>query len=245
MLLFLPILSSLFMVALAGHSNIKRHNALAQRKRTDLNLVPRGGQSFSGVRATWYQTGLGGCGIWNNPSDYIVALNFPMFGNKYPGPMCFKHITIEYQGKTAQAQITDACEICPGNGGIDMSEGLFRHFADPAGGVISVNWWFSEDGPPGPPPPKHTSSKWVAPTSKWTPPEPKTTQHATPTSTSSSSHSTHHSSSSHSSSSQSSSKSSSSTAAPAVQTPVGVNNFASLYQAFLGMGSAVVAGAAN
>jgi len=246
MLLFLQFLSSFFLVALAGHSNIKRHSSLVQRKRTDLSLVPRGGGSFSNVRATWYQTGLGGCGIWNNPGDYIVALNFPMFGPIYPGPMCFKHITIEYQGKTAQAQITDACEACPGNGGIDMSEGLFRHFADPAGGVIQVNWWFSEGGPPAPPPkPKPTTSKWVAPTSKWTPPPEPTTHHtAHATTTSSSTHSTHHSStSSHQSSSPAASSSHS--AAPAVQTPAGPNNIASLYQAFLGLGNVVVAGAAN
>jgi hypothetical protein len=29
------------------------------------------------------------------------------FGGGFPGPNCFKMITIEYQGKSTQAQITD------------------------------------------------------------------------------------------------------------------------------------------
>jgi len=245
MLLCLFILSSLFLTAFAGHSNVKRHNALAQRKRGDVTLYRRG-QSFTGARATWYQTGLGGCGIWNNPDDYIVALNFPMFGYVYPGPMCFKKITIEYQGKTAEAQITDSCEICPGDGGIDMSEGLFRHFADPAGGVIAVNWWFSGDGPD--PAPKPTT-KWEAPTPKWTPPAPTPTTHHTThttyTTTSTTSTHTTQTSAAWSSSTHHSSSSASSSAAPAIATPVGANNIANLYQAFLGLGNVAAAGASN
>lgn len=237
MLLYLSILSSLFFTVFAEHSNIKRHNALAQRKRDDVSLVKRG-QDFSNVRATWYQTGLGGCGIWNNPSDYIVALNFRMFGPNYPGPQCFKKIKISYGGKTAIAQITDACEACPGNGGIDMSEGLFRYFADPAGGVISVDWSYvdGDEGGGDPAPKPKPTTKWQAPTPKWTPPAETTTHHTTHTTSTKTSHS---------SSSTHSSSSSTSTSAPAIATPGGANNIANLYQAVLGLANCAVAGASN
>lgn len=47
-----------------------------------------------GGRATFYATGLGACGEWNNDSDYIVALNSEQYGGGYPGPECFKKIQI-------------------------------------------------------------------------------------------------------------------------------------------------------
>src|SRR5947209_5246715 len=39
--------------------------------------------------------------------DEIVALNVNQYGGGYPGPECFKSITITVGGKTAQATIMD------------------------------------------------------------------------------------------------------------------------------------------
>ncbi|KAL8277542.1 hypothetical protein RQP46_010097 [Phenoliferia psychrophenolica] len=50
-------------------------------------------------------------------------------------PYCFKEITISYGGKSAQAQIVDACEAC-GYGGIDLSPSLFSFFASQSVGII-------------------------------------------------------------------------------------------------------------
>lgn len=47
-----------------------------------------------GGRATFYATGLGACGDWNNDSDFIVALNSAQYGGGYPGPECGKQIQI-------------------------------------------------------------------------------------------------------------------------------------------------------
>jgi len=237
MLLYLSVLSTLFLSVFAGHSNIKRHNALAQRKRDDVSLVKRG-QSFSGARATYYAAGLGACGITNSGSDFIVALNFKMFGNnEYLGPNCFKKITISYGGKTTVAQITDACEACPSYGGIDMSESLFKFFSPLSAGVISVDWHFNDGGDE--PPSKPTTSKWVAPTPKWTPPaEHTTTHHTTTTTTTKTSHSS-------TPTKSSTSQHSSSSAAPSPSSPAGANNIANLYQAVLGLGNCAVAGVSN
>lgn len=49
----------------------------------------------------------GACGENNVESDFIVALNAIQFGTGYPGPNCFKTITMKYNGKVATAKIMD------------------------------------------------------------------------------------------------------------------------------------------
>ncbi|KAG8933259.1 hypothetical protein FRC02_012245 [Tulasnella sp. 418] len=95
---------------------------------------------FSGT-ATYYITGLGACGIYNQPGDYIVALNSAQYGGGYPGPQCFKSIRITARGKSAVAQITDECPTC-GYGDLDFSQGLFEHFANTNEGVFQMSWEF-------------------------------------------------------------------------------------------------------
>ena len=90
-----------------------------------------------------FSLGMGACGQYNQPGDFIVALNQDQFGSGYPGPHCFETITITYGGKTAHATIMDMvscccviwlrcslliiCVKCPGCpfGGLDFSLGLF------------------------------------------------------------------------------------------------------------------------
>ncbi|KAJ7694179.1 RlpA-like double-psi beta-barrel-protein domain-containing protein-containing protein, partial [Mycena rosella] len=87
---------------------------------------------------TFFDTGLGACGTTNSPSDFIVALNSPQYGN---GEHCYEMIVITYNGKTAQAQIVDECPGCPW-AGLDFSTGLFDYFASPDKGVIYGAWVF-------------------------------------------------------------------------------------------------------
>ena len=61
-------------------------------------------------------------------SDWIVAQNSAQFGSSYPSPNCGKSITISYNGVTGVATIADECPSC-GYGDLDMSRGLFDHFA--------------------------------------------------------------------------------------------------------------------
>lgn len=92
-----------------------------------------------GGRATFYATGLGACGDWNNDSDYIVALNSAQYGSGYPGPQCGKQIEISANGKTAIATIKDECPTC-NYGDLDMSPSLFNVFSTPDAGVFQMNW---------------------------------------------------------------------------------------------------------
>lgn len=147
--------------------HVNRHRDIAKRALGNVDLHKR----FSDSRWTFYDVGLGACGKHNTPDDFIVALNTPQFGGGYPGPNCFKTITMTFNGKTTQATIMDECPGCP-FGGLDLSRGLFNFFSSPDAGVIYGTWNFnggSGDGsgdhaPPPPPPP---------------PPKPQTTTHST------------------------------------------------------------------
>ncbi|KAG5350621.1 hypothetical protein E4T56_gene3384 [Termitomyces sp. T112] len=99
-------------------------------------------KQFSNSRWTFYDVGLGACGKVNVPSDFVVALNSAQYGQGFPGPNCFKKITMTYKGKTATAVIVDKCPGCP-VGGLDLSVGLFEFFAPESEGVIFGEWNFS------------------------------------------------------------------------------------------------------
>ncbi|KAJ8521000.1 hypothetical protein ONZ45_g2230 [Pleurotus djamor] len=151
--------------------HVHRHKDIAARVSGDMQIHKR----FSGTRWTWYDVGLGACGKYNVPSDFIVALNSAQYGGGYPGPQCFKSITLSFGGKTANAVIMDECPSCP-YGGLDLSKSLFQHFADLGVGVLSGEWHFndgSSEPKPDPPKPKTTTTKAKPkPTPTSTPPPP-------------------------------------------------------------------------
>lgn len=204
----------------AGHA--RRHEFIARNIKNDTeahDLATRDQTSFTNERFTWYDVGLGACGQTNVPGDFIVALTHLQFGSGYPAEVCFSSITIEVDGKQAQATIMDECMGCP-YGGLDFSKGLFEYFAPTSVGVLTGNWWFNDGGaapapsptpspthtttPPPPPPPKTTS------TPPPPPPPPKTTSTPPPPPPPPTTTSTHHSSTHTTSSVFSSSKISSS-----------------------------------
>lgn len=102
------------------------------------------GRAFHG-RFTFYDVGLGACGKYNKATDYVVALNAHQFGGGYPGTNCFRPIHITYGGQTADAVIVDLCPECP-DGALDLSRGLFDHFANEEEGVVYGQWWFTGEG---------------------------------------------------------------------------------------------------
>ncbi|KAF8352339.1 RlpA-like double-psi beta-barrel-protein domain-containing protein-containing protein [Amanita rubescens] len=175
-----------------GHHNA-RHHELARRASSAVDIHSR----FNVARWTFYAVGLGACGKVSQPSDFIVALNTPQFGGGYPGPNCFKQITMEYGGKTTTATILDECPGCP-YGGLDLSIGLFTFFAAESVGVLYGTWFFSDGSgggggdpttththtwspspTPSPPPliPSILNSPTPSPTTTWTP-KPTSTSHS-------------------------------------------------------------------
>jgi len=103
---------------------------------------------YDGVRFSFYDAGLGACGKRNGGSDFIVAMNHFQFDS---GDYCFKTITINCEGKSAQAQIVDRCVECP-FGALDFSRGLFDHFANEDRGYIYGSWTLGSGEEPKPSP---------------------------------------------------------------------------------------------
>lgn len=174
-LLSLGLLSILSLASAQHHGQFqakaRRHHDRAAALQERANLTERQGQTFQG-RATFFYVGLGACGQYSQPSDFMVALNTDQYGDGYPGPQCFKYITITYNGVTQVAQILDECPSCD-YGGLDMSQGLFDTFADPSVGEFQMTWWFN-DGSGGGGQPATSSTPWVDP-APWTTDQPQTT----------------------------------------------------------------------
>lgn len=94
---------------------------------------------------TFYDTGLGACGIYNVDTDYIVALSHSLFDNYTPGgnpnlnTLCGKKINAHYNGKTVQVTVTDRCEGCAYYD-LDFSPSAFSQLADQDLGRIKITW---------------------------------------------------------------------------------------------------------
>jgi len=101
-------------------------------------------------QGTYYETGLGACGITNNDSQYIAAASELLF-DTYPGydgvnpntnPLCGKMVTASYGGKSVQVSITDRCTACAITD-LDFSPSAFQSLADESLGRISISWFWS------------------------------------------------------------------------------------------------------
>ncbi|KAI0361904.1 hypothetical protein OH77DRAFT_1389764 [Trametes cingulata] len=187
--LFVLLASSLVL----AHSNSGAHNHRRienGRRHAAVNVLPRNSSAsehqkrFEGTRFTFFPVGQNACGSFDHDSDFIVALNTHQWDG---GSHCYEKITVEYQGKSTGAMITDECEECPW-GAIDLSPSLFSYLAgstDP--GQIYGAWNFGGGAPPTVTtmPPKPTSTSHHQPTST---PTPTPTPTPKPTSASTSSH---------------------------------------------------------
>ncbi|KAG9046377.1 hypothetical protein FS837_004553 [Tulasnella sp. UAMH 9824] len=133
------VLASLSLVTAAPHDQAhglvkKAHHAVAVHQHQ---------KRFNG-RATWYDVGLGACGDYNGPSDYIVALNSHQLDTSvYPPVQCGRKVRITYEGKSAVATVKDECPGCP-FGALDMSKGLFTHFTGLGTGVFYMDWEWTD-----------------------------------------------------------------------------------------------------
>ncbi|KAG9105403.1 hypothetical protein FRC07_009310 [Ceratobasidium sp. 392] len=167
--------ASVFALVAADHGHLlprAHHHDIAERSEHHL-------QKRFGGRATYYQTGLGACGEYNDPSDKIVALNTAQFGDGYPGPHCFQMVNICAFGECHPGQIVDACPTC-GHGDLDMSQSLFEQFASIDKGVFQMTWTFSDGGEPDKPDPPKTTKKPDPPETTEKPDPPKTSKKPEP-----------------------------------------------------------------
>jgi hypothetical protein len=173
-------LSLLFSIALASHAPL--HRAIHRARQVDAEttkatLAKRQG----GAKFTFYQPGLGACGGYNGPGDFIVALNQAEWAG---GAHCGNTITISYKGKSTQATIVDLCPGCEYHG-LDLTPGLLRFLTSNSGEqMVFGDWHYGGGAPPPPPPPlppPSTSTPKPTPTSTRSQLTSTSTSAATPT----------------------------------------------------------------
>ncbi|KAI0080105.1 barwin-like endoglucanase, partial [Panus rudis PR-1116 ss-1] len=99
---------------------------------------------------TYYDTGLGACGITNNNGDFIAAIahddfdNFPGYDRVNPNhnPICGKKVRATWEGKSVDVVITDRCGGCA-PGALDFSPAAFAVLASSdVGRLKGMTWTF-------------------------------------------------------------------------------------------------------
>ncbi|KAK0506165.1 RlpA-like double-psi beta-barrel-protein domain-containing protein-containing protein [Armillaria luteobubalina] len=95
---------------------------------------------------TFYETGLGSCGITSTDSDHIVALSQTLYdqftpaGNANKNTLCGKTIHIEYGGKSTDVTVVDRCTGCA-EYDLDLSPAAFDDLASESLGRLQGATW--------------------------------------------------------------------------------------------------------
>ncbi|KAI0313729.1 plant expansin [Amylostereum chailletii] len=96
---------------------------------------------------TYFEVGLGACGIQNIDSDYIVAVSKLMFdtvpgatANPNNNPLCNRVINAHYEGNAVTVTVTDRCEACAFTD-LDFSPAAFSQLANQAVGRLTGMTW--------------------------------------------------------------------------------------------------------
>ncbi|KAI8985145.1 RlpA-like double-psi beta-barrel-protein domain-containing protein-containing protein, partial [Pilobolus umbonatus] len=91
---------------------------------------------------TFYQPGLGSCGIVNDEYDLIAALNAPQMkngANPNNNPTCGKYIKVTGPLGTVRVKIVDTCPPCV-KGDVDLSPAAFGRIAEFDDGRVDISW---------------------------------------------------------------------------------------------------------
>ncbi|AXG78314.1 RlpA-like double-psi beta-barrel domain-containing protein [Streptomyces paludis] len=93
-------------------------------------------------QATWFNTGLGACGWYNNNSELVVAISPALYGT-YPNPnnspACGRRMAVSGPWGSVTVTVVDRCAGCATND-IDLSPTAFSRIGDLNAGRINVNW---------------------------------------------------------------------------------------------------------
>ncbi|KAI7148664.1 hypothetical protein KC343_g15739 [Hortaea werneckii] len=128
---------------------------LPPQKRSKSNLpLPSNADTFTGD-LTYYQPGLGACGVTSTEDDFIVALSHVLFdaagsstdagGNSNENPLCGRMLRATRYNEEANAQrsvdlrVVDRCTGCEVDD-LDTSLKAFERLAPSASGRVDVSW---------------------------------------------------------------------------------------------------------
>lgn len=94
---------------------------------------------------TWYDVGLGACGIRSENSDLVCAVSHVIFDaaatstNPNENPLCQTSLQLLHEGKRVDVRVVDRCDDCKETD-IDVSPGVFEQLAKLDKGRVPVSW---------------------------------------------------------------------------------------------------------
>ncbi|PVU93531.1 hypothetical protein BB561_003215 [Smittium simulii] len=121
----------------------KTTTAVAVAQPSAQTAAPSAG-TFSG-QATYYEPGLGSCGITNSDSEAVAAISAEQYGggaNPNNSPVCGKCVLVNGPNNTSiKVKIVDKCPTCK-SGDLDLSSSAFKALSPLDPGRISITWSF-------------------------------------------------------------------------------------------------------
>lgn len=122
---------------------------LSKKSKTQNLPLPNGAETYTGD-LTYYDPGLGACGIDSGSDDAVVAVSHITFdavqkgSNPNTNPLCGKKIRaqrVNEEGKTVSIDVTvvDRCTGCKPTD-IDVSPAMFKKMAHPDLGRVKTTW---------------------------------------------------------------------------------------------------------
>ncbi|KAJ5325690.1 hypothetical protein MYU51_000561 [Penicillium brevicompactum] len=106
--------------------------------------VPMESSTFGGDM-TWYDTGLGSCGWWNNANDHICAISQVLYnrtnvdGNANHNPVCGKRIHLQRGDRGIDVAVADNCPGCS-EFSIDVTTSVFQALGNLDEGRVRIEW---------------------------------------------------------------------------------------------------------
>jgi len=99
--------------------------------------------SFTG-QGTFYEPGLGACGITNGTPDLIVAISQSLFDSKgtanpNENPFCNQKIRVFRNGQSVNVTVVDRCTGCA-HYDLDFSPAAFNQIAKEVEGRVGISW---------------------------------------------------------------------------------------------------------
>ncbi|KZV89475.1 hypothetical protein EXIGLDRAFT_650194, partial [Exidia glandulosa HHB12029] len=99
-------------------------------------------------KATWFNVGLGSCGVQNSDKDPVVAITPALMGAKKTHCGQWLKIYNPKTKKSAYGRVRDTCPGCASHSkySIDLSPSLFSKIGNKNSGIIDVTWHWMPKG---------------------------------------------------------------------------------------------------
>ncbi|KAB8078839.1 RlpA-like double-psi beta-barrel-protein domain-containing protein-containing protein [Aspergillus leporis] len=124
---------------------------LTRPSHKNLPLPTTHGHLYTGD-LTYYDPGLGSCGITSSSNDLVCAVSHDLFdaastgSNPNANPLCGLKIRLKRGGSSVDVKVVDRCVGCAVKD-LDVSPAVFKKLADMDLGRVTVEWAWLEDSP--------------------------------------------------------------------------------------------------